>query len=466
MADVYCDQALGTGADNGTSWTDAYRLLATALDGINTGAGDTLWVKNNTTTGATSTFKGVATWTNDPPKVIGVIAATTATPPTASDIVPGIRNGSSTRAYDQTAGNAAPIFSQTTVGNDITIQGWFSLIYGIVLKAENNFTVGSAETMAFIEECEIRAGDGPAGGLFSYGSASSSNSSFCNFKNCKMSGGVSGQMGFNGKSGKFNFYGCVFDIPAATMIVAPSSSTCSFEGCDFSAQSGTIVGEAVTAIFNNIPLFLNCKINASSALLAGTISEAYRAEFIGISSATGKTTGQSFREVEIITSEGNIIQETTAVRTGGANDGASGAWALAFTPGINGTRDNYLALIGPWMAQKVVGVGTAQTLTVYIANSGAGDYNDDDVWLEVVYPSESGTAQYDWATSQMDLLATPAAVTDDTGSTWGTGGNNHQKLSASISPDYDGRLRWRVHFAKNFGAAPETLYVDPLGVLT
>ena len=118
------------------------------------------------------------------------------------------------------------------------------------------------------------------------------------------------------------------------------------------------------------------------------------------------------------------------------------------------------------MAFKITGDGTAQTVSVSIANSGAADYNDDDVWLEIEYPSETGVTQWDSQTSQMALRATPAAVTDDTTSTWGSGGNNPQTLSVSISPDYVGRARCRVMFAKHFGSSPETLYVDPLPVVS
>ncbi len=211
----------------------------------------------------------------------------------------------------------------------------------------------------------------------------------------------------------------------------------------------------------------NCKIHASSALVSGSITENFLTSFIHTSSATGKTTGQTFQEIDILSANGNIVEETTRFRTGGADDGGSGAWSLAFTPNIDKTRDNYVGLIGPRMAVEVVGDGTAQTLTVYIANSSAStDYQDDEVWLVVKSPSETGTADYDFYTTQMDLLASASDITDDTGSTWGSGANNHQKLTISLSPDYDGIIECWVVFAKNFGASPETLYVDPLPVLS
>ena len=174
------------------------------------------------------------------------------------------------------------------------------------------------------------------------------------------------------------------------------------------------------------------------------------------------------KELDIITARGTISVETTFVRTGGADDGG-GAWSLAFTPNVDSTRDNLLGLIGPWMAIKITGDGTAQTVSVFIANSGAADYQDNDVWLEIAFPDDAGTSVYKKETTQMDLLdLSPADITNDTTSDWstGAGGKQAQTLSKSISPDYVGRAYCRVMFAKNFGSSPETLYVDPLPVVS
>ena len=113
------------------------------------------------------------------------------------------------------------------------------------------------------------------------------------------------------------------------------------------------------------------------------------------------------------------------------------------------------------MAVEVVGDGTSQTLTVNIANSGGGDYNDDDVWLEAKSPSEAGTADFDFYTTQMDLEATPSVVAGDTGSTWGTGGNNHQKLTIELAPDYEGIIKWVFLVAQSVGASLATCVVHP-----
>ena len=49
----------------------------------------------------------------------------------------------------------------------------------------------------------------------------------------------------------------------------------------------------------------------------------------------------------------------------------------------------------------------------------------------------------------MQLLGTAADIADDTGSTWGSGGENDQKLAQSIAPDYRGLVRSRTIWSGN-----------------
>ena len=48
MATLYCDPALGTGSDDGTSWENAYKTIAHALS--HASSGDDIWIKASTTT--------------------------------------------------------------------------------------------------------------------------------------------------------------------------------------------------------------------------------------------------------------------------------------------------------------------------------------------------------------------------------------------------------------------------------
>jgi hypothetical protein len=277
------------------------------------------------------------------------------------------------------------------------------------------------------EECFFNIGDDFAIGITNAGTR-------CNYLNCKAVWGTTNKFVPNGVQ-RFIGLKTSFASAASGLFRAPTLVTNDFEfsGCDFSDQAHTLF--SLSTDITSYTKFLNCQLHASSALVTGTAGSLHRVEFYGTVNVTGKSSG-TIQAFDIATSEGNITEETTAVRTGGADDG-NGGWSMAFTPLANATRDQYRGLIGPWMAFKITGDGTAQTVSVSIANSGAADYNDDDVWLEVMYPSEGGTAQYDNQTTQMDLLGTPTAITDDTGSAWGGGVGNHQTL-------YGDNRRYRV----------------------
>ena len=107
--------------------------------------------------------------------------------------------------------------------------------------------------------------------------------------------------------------------------------------------------------------------------------------------------------------------------------------------------------------------GGANTLTVYFCNDSAStDYNEDEVWIEWFTPDAGDTAQHDQTFTPADprLFTSSTAITDDTGSTWGTGGNNHQKLSITVTTGFEGWAYARLHLAKR-SATPDTLFLDP-----
>jgi hypothetical protein len=166
---------------------------------------------------------------------------------------------------------------------------------------------------------------------------------------------------------------------------------------------------------------------------------------------------------------GSIENEATAVRTNGADDGASGGFSYALTPVASKTAEGAAALISPWIYKWVPG-GSAQTLTVHIANDGASDFNRDEVWAEFLTVSATDSPEHDLQAEDsgfaQTMLGGATAVTDDTGSTWGTGASNHQKFEHTVTPGFEGWAMVRVHYQKRFTASPDVLYVDPRIILS
>jgi hypothetical protein len=468
----------GTGTNgDGSTWNDlsdatsAYIGMQGLTDAVTASSlGDTIYVKGDDSAGVNvflnKTANSIADWGN-PLKIIGVKAATTnlGASIVQSDLVPGLRTGDTTRAYDQTAGNAPP--SVTNTGAAAIQMAGNVYIYGIIFTSSNyiGVSVNGDSTSNLVEECEfILTGAGD----YIYFGQSDSNRDAENavLLNCSIVGPSGSYLSMR-YEGRGSLLGCDISIDGTGAAIYTTASSwngdISFIGCDFSGgATSTLVNLGANSRGN--VTFWSCQFPSSYVLTTGTPTKPFSVSAYNCNYTTGKTSG-SVNDFEFVNIHGNVDIEKTAVRTDGADDG-SGAFSYGMTPAVDGTIENTRALISPWMAFKITGDGTAQTVTVYIANSGSGDYNDDDVWLEIFYPSEGGTAQYDFITTQMELLDTPTAVTDDASSTWGTGGNNPQQLAASISPDYVGRAYCRVHFAKHFAASPETLYVDPLPVVS
>jgi hypothetical protein len=457
MANVYVDLDLVTGSNDGTTWANAYQSLVTAMNDTNAVGGDDVWIMGGTSEILVSQDAQIYAGITQPIRVWGVKSTTTNEPPIASDLIPGWRTGE-TRTEANLAYNDAdiPVFGKVTGAWDTIIIGGYLYVYGVKFTSDDFFGYGNrnGEGNFIFEECLLEAD------YIAIGSTQNFGNPFY-IKNCHIKQVTATDLFSASDTGIVEMVGGKITNDASAMLSLVSQPTYKLDlyGVDLSSAAHTLLNVDNNVGFANFRL-MNCQLHASTAILSGTrASQTFRVELHNTANVTGKNSG-TIQNVDIATEGGDITNETTAVRTGGADDGGTGLWAYAFTPVVNGTREQYYPLIGPWMAFRIVS-GVSRTVTVYIANSGAADYNDDDVWLEVMYPSEGGTAQFDFQTTQMDLLATPTVVTDDIVSTWGTGGNNPQKLVTTVSPDYEGIAYCRVMFAKNFASSPETLYVDP-----
>ena len=468
MADFFVDETHTNNGD-GDGWADqvgaggAFNTLESALSAAS--GGDNVYVRaGSTPSGATRTFTGPLTIGN-PVHVLGVKAATTAAPPVQADLVPGILTGDATRAYDQTAGNAAPTMGAG--GTDILDFVGALYFYGIKFTAGGavRFGANAVGQQQRFDECDFQWGSSDRFEIRLFGHASDNV-----WRRCQLTfaNATTQRLGL----GNFaRLVDCEFtfqaSLPALLIDLMQSGAVATLDSCDLSGFTGTVI-DISDADTRGLKLdILNSVLNASATLFAGAPSTAsrYIVQYFGTEEdGTAKTAGESRRQMQIETHAGTVLNDTSFTRAGGANDGASGAFARKMTPHVNMTREGYVGLSGPWENVWIAGDGTSKTLSAYIANNGGADLQDDEVALEITYPSEAGGAKHDYKTSLMRLLGTPADVTDDTTSDWNSGGagsNNAQTLSLSIAPDYEGPLRWRIIFYKRFAASPDSLYYDP-----
>ena len=166
--------------------------------------------------------------------------------------------------------------------------------------------------------------------------------------------------------------------------------------------------------------------------------------------------------------KGSIKSETTIVRTSGSSDGTTSlAWKMSTSANAEYPT---IVLYSPERAIWNETTGSAKTLTVEIVHDsqGAGSgskFQDDEIWLEVMYLGTSGFPLGTWITdAKADVLAT-AANQADSSVTWTTTGLAtpvKQALSVTFTPQEKGHFIYRIAMAK----ASKTCYVDPMATVT
>lgn len=159
---------------------------------------------------------------------------------------------------------------------------------------------------------------------------------------------------------------------------------------------------------------------------------------------------------------GTVKFDSTRYRdTDGASDDGSRQYSLEMVTNSGGV-DGYASLVSPVPLQTWITPGVSpQTLTVYIA--GAADLDTDECWIEVSSPDEGATAyaagnRQTTRSTASGTAITRASTVSWTGSGTGTDGSTgQQKLSVTLDPTIAGPVTVWVHLAK----PSTTLYVDP-----
>lgn len=239
-----------------------------------------------------------------------------------------------------------------------------------------------------------------------------------------------------------------------SFVLAADGGGVTFDGFDFSNASASMnifSGDAQ----NFVGVARNCKLPASwsGSLNPSTFTYYSRYEMYNCDSAD-----TNYR-LWIKDTFGEILSETTLVRTSGANDGTTGlSWKFVANANAEWTQ----SLRSPEIVKWNETTGSAITVTVEILHDpgSPGSLNDDEIWLEVEYLGTSGTplgALVD--DSKADILAA-AAAQDTSSATWTTTGLSNpttQKLSVTFTPQEKGFIHAVVKMAK----ASYTVYVCP-----
>ena len=463
MADVYIDES-HTNDGDGDGWSDATGAggarndLEAAIDAAS--AGDVLFLRAGgaATAGAYSPDAADTNMAQNAIRIYGVKAATTNTPPVQSDLIPGIATGDSTRAYDQTSGNAAPVTGSTDNGPDVRGE-WFC--YGVRWDGSSPFvTYRFTNANQYYYECEFlqprffNLGNSSTGSLYFY--------------RCKFTYPSDANSEMNPSESRVLIVDSEFAFGATqpNYLFDGTALTCLdfvIRGSDLSAYTGNLIlgARQVTTI-----QLIGCVTNSSMTISFGN-TPAHHWRVILWDCDDGTETdlvaGESRNSLEGEAWNGTFDNDFSFTRESGASDLARGAFSRKMTPIADSTQEWTLPLEGIEEHFLLEGDGTSKTMTVYIANDGGADLDDDEIWVEVHYPSEDGDARHYYTDTRPTLLGTPNTLTDDTESDWngdGAGSNNAQMIQVPLAPDYTGPVMWRVFVGKR-QSSPDNFYYDP-----
>ncbi len=437
MATKYLNSG-AAGANNGTSWTDAWTALSSAT-GL--AAGDELLVhKTHSQTGLTTSHNFNNGTIANPVKIICV----------DKDNSDALSTGA---VLTWTAGNVG------ITGN----VKWYGIAFGANTTGNVIFSTGNGQAngLGEFENCSFTESN--SGGI-SIGSSSVGRCRMrflnCTFTLTAATAATTSIILAANFSGIYEFIGCTFTPRATqTSLFTMSSgdlSIATFRGCVFAGTLTNIIGTGSSVgwqvIFDgcSLPTYTNLR---SAAVLHVTGQFEVR-------NCVGGTISAAVVGPKIVDDyAGTIVSDLTRYRDGGASDGVS-PYCLAIATNGN-ALEPYGYLASPPIVRRI-NAGASQTVTVYIASGFTAQ--DDEVYGELISPSEAGspTAAGVFRSSRVANRGTPGNLTTDGTSTWtGSGVGTLQKITFTVSPTVAGQLIFRLFVAK----ASTTVYLSPeLGV--
>ncbi len=431
-----------TGANDGSSWADAYTSLMRdwgAEAGFTPGT-DYIYVRSVHAESAAATLTITGTTpesTEAVARVLSVVGDTTGTTP----------------------GNLAAGASVTTTltNTDIVFQERL-YIYGVDFHTGDDITFGTAsDSDIHLEQCTLDF-DGVSGGdVLTIGGTGAAGARTV-WTNVSVTFGDAAQ-GFLLQAGTFFWSGGSVTTNTTTLFETVNVRPVQMMavGVDLSAVSGNLFSG--TTFASDVTLKLaRCLLHASATIISGTIDvpganiETYHCQ--------AGTDADPAYQMHVESARGRVSVSTTRYRTGGASDGERTnpvSWDLDTTVGsVRGYPGH--ALVSPPIVGWTDGDGsTAHTYRIYFASDAT--INNDELWVEFVGPNDAATNSLGATkTNRVAPRTTASAHTTDSGSTWnGSGVTTKQYMDISYTPDKPGPIEARIHMAK----ASDNIYVDP-----
>lgn len=432
MADYYVWSG-ATGTGDGSSFANAYTSLSAAL--ASKLAGDRFFVAHD--------------------HVGSYGAATTlAFPGTAANPNIIICQNRIDSTYATTA------VEQTTAGG-LTCTGHFRR-YGLTFKSAGNFNVNSASTTEYAEDGGVTLTSTATTARIDL--SNSGNSAYGSYwRNATVTFSANTQK-FQVNSNYFTWEGGSVAGAFSGDLFYPSNwyppSYVKVSGVDLSARTGTLLNDDGNSTRLLMLSFDGCK------LYSGAVLDRPFAPFMPPLKINCSDSGDTNYNFVHAYYEGDVVEETTVVRTSGGetrHNAATVPWSLKLTTTANASFHQPLRC--EWVSGHFNEVtGSTKTLTVEIVHDNTVDLADDEVWLEAEYLGTVNSSQTSIASDRKANVLSAAAAQATSTAAWTTTGLTNprkQKLEVSFTPQEQGEVRWRVCLAK----PSYTVFVCPKSAL-
>lgn len=442
MANLYVYSADGNDADDGSTRALAKATLTGAL-AIATAA-DTIWLHPSH---AESTAGAVTLITPTTQGLRILCAGDWATePPTSLSTTASVAVGAS--------------------GSALILRG-YAYIYGVNFLGATTSSSSSSVRIGdgivpnglILDYCnvELRMSSTSADIAFGVASAAGTDDVYVGFNNSTVKlGGVGQSVTLRG--GRIRIRGMTVNVAGSTptslfRLASGANSDSIVESSNLSTPAFTnLLDTAGLASASHIK-FRNLKIPSGITVVTGTLS-GIGGPIVDLDNCDSADT--NYRKARHMWG-GSVVNESTIVRTGGANDGTSAlSWKMTTTDDVTYPQST---LCSPEIAVWNDDVGVSKTLTVEIVSDGI-TFDDNEIWIRAQY---LGTSGFPLSTTISDCPAnvlTAFAAQDSSSVAWTTTGlssPSKQKLSVTFTPQEKGFIHVVVEMAR----VTSVVYVCP-----